>query len=188
LQGRFEEGIREATEALSRDPMSGMLNSGLAFVLMLARRYDECVKQALTATEVDPPMALCYWTLGAAYEAKGMYREACDAYEKCFEIGGAHGYLDSFAAHNHVRNGDTAKAWEVVRRMKEISKSSYVPEMVFVVAYEGLGENELAIDALQKAFARRETNLVMIKTWPHFDNLRDDPRFQEVERRVGLRR
>ena len=70
LQGRFEEAIREATEALSRDPMSGMLNSGLAFVLMLARRYDDCIKQALTATEVDPLMTLCYYTLGVSYQGK----------------------------------------------------------------------------------------------------------------------
>ena len=76
LQGHLEEAIREATEALSRDPMSGMLNSGLAFVLMLARKYDDCIKQALTATEVDPLMTLCYYTLGVAYEGKSMYREA----------------------------------------------------------------------------------------------------------------
>jgi TolB-like protein/Tfp pilus assembly protein PilF len=187
LQGRFEEGIREATEALSRDPMSGMLNSGLAFVLMLARRYDQCVKQALTATEVDPLMTLCYWTLGVAYEAKGMYREARDAYEKCFGIGGTHGFVNSFIVRIHVKCGDKNKGWESVREMKEISRTSYVPSMAFVIAYEGLGEHDLAIEALRQACADRETNTVMIKTWPHFDTLRDDPRFQEIERRVGLR-
>lgn len=187
LQGRFDEGIREATEALSRDPMSGLLNSGLAFVLMLARRYDECVKQALTGVAVDPLMTLCYWTLGVAYEAKGMYPEARDAYEKCFGIGGTHGYVNSFISRIRVKCGDKAKAWEGVREMKEISKTSYVPSMAFVIAYEGLGEHDLAIEALQQACASRETNLVMIKTWPHFDALRDDPRFQEIERRVGLR-
>jgi TolB-like protein len=187
LQSRFEEGICEATEALSRDPMSGMLNSGLAFVLMLARRYDQCIKQALTAVEVDPIMTLCYWTLGVAYEAKGMYREARDAYEKCFGIGGTHGYVNSFMVRIHVKCGDTAKARECVREMKAISRTSYVPSMAFVIAYEGLGEHDLAIEALQQACADRETNTVMIKTWPHFDSLRDDPRFQQVERRVGLR-
>jgi hypothetical protein len=60
--------------------------------------------------------------------------------------------------------------------------------MAFVLAYEGLGEHDLAIEALQRACVERETNTVMIKTWPHFDSLRDDPRFQEVERRVGFRK
>jgi tetratricopeptide (TPR) repeat protein len=187
LQGRFEEGIREATQALSHDPMSGMLNSGLAFVLMLARRYDECIKQALTGTEVDPLMTLCYWTLGVAYEANEMYREALNAYEKSVGIGGTHGYVNSFIARVHAKCGNKAEGWEGVQEMKEISKSSYVPAMAFVIAYEGLGEYELAIESLQQAYADREANVVMIKTWPHFDKLRDDPRFQEVERRVGLR-
>jgi DNA-binding winged helix-turn-helix (wHTH) protein/tetratricopeptide (TPR) repeat protein len=187
LQGRFEEGIREATEALSRDPMSGILNSGLAFVLMLARRYDECIKQALTATEVDPLMTLCYWTLGVAYDVKGMFREARDAYEKSIGMGGKHGYVNSFILRIHAKCGDKAKAWEGVREMKEISKNSYVPALAFVIAYEGLGEHELAIESLQKACAGRETNTVMLKTWPHLDSLRDDPRFVEVERRIGFR-
>lgn len=187
LQGRFEEGIREATEALSRDPMSGMLNSGLAFVLMLARRYDECIDQALTAIEIDPLMTLCYWTLGVAYEAKGMYQNARDAYERCFGIGGTHGYVNSFIVRIHVKRGDKAKGWEVLRDIEKISRVSYVPSMAFVIAYEGLGEHDLAIEALQQACAHRETNVVMIRTWAQFDSLRDDPRFQEVERMVGLR-
>ncbi len=187
LQGRFEEAIREAIEALSRDPMSGMLNSGLAFVLMLARRYDECIKQALTATEVDPLMTLCYWTLGVAYEGKGMYREVQDAYEKSVGIGGTHGYLNSFIAHAYAKCGEETKALERVLEMKEISKTSYVPTLAFAIAYEGLGQNELAIEMMQQSYAKRETNLVMIKSWPHFDGLRHDPRFHEIERRVGLR-
>lgn len=187
LQGRFEEGIREATEALSRDPMSGLLNSGLAFVLMLARRYDECIKQALTGTEVDPLMTLCYWTLGVAYEAKGMYPEALNAYEKSVGIGGTHGFVNSFIVRIQAKCGKKAKAWEALDEIKEISKSSYVPAMAFVIAYEGLGEYELAIASLQQAYANRETNLVFIKAWPHFDKIRNDPRFQDIERRVGLR-
>jgi DNA-binding winged helix-turn-helix (wHTH) protein/tetratricopeptide (TPR) repeat protein len=187
LQGRFEEGIREATEALSRDPMSGMLNSGLAFVLMLARKYDACIEQALTATEVDPEMTLCYWTLGVAYENKAMYRQALAAYEKCIGLGGTHGYVNSFIVRILAKSGEQSKALEGLRRIQEISKSAYVPHMAYVIAFDGLKENELAIASLQKACANRETNVVMIKTWPQFDNLRDDPRFQEVERRVGLR-
>ena len=154
---------------------------------MLARRYDDCIKQALTATEVDPLMTLCYYTLGVAYEGKGMYREAGDAYEKCIGIGGTHGYVNSFIAHAYAKCGEKTKALEQVREMKEISESSYVPALAFVIAYEGLGQNELAIEMMQRSCAKRETNLVFIKSWPHFDGLRHDPRFQEIERRVGLR-
>ena len=82
---------------------------------------------------------------------------------------------------------DATQLHEQVREMKEISESSYVPALAFVIAYEGLSQNELAIEMMQRSCANRETNLVCIKSWPHFDGLRHDPRFQEIERRVGLR-
>src|SRR5215469_741057 len=50
-QGRFDEAIYEATEAVSRDPMSALLNAGLAFVLLHAHRLDRAIEQAITALE-----------------------------------------------------------------------------------------------------------------------------------------
>jgi TolB-like protein/DNA-binding winged helix-turn-helix (wHTH) protein/Tfp pilus assembly protein PilF len=185
--GRFDEAIREATEALSRDPMSPLLNAGLAFVLLLARRYDQCIEQTLTAMNVDPGMMLTYFVLGTAYEKKGLYREAIASFEKGIALGGAVALQKSFIGHAYGSSGDHAKAWEIVGELTELSKSCYVPSFTFAIVYDGLGERELAIEALQKACANRDTDLVMIKGWPHFDNTREDPRFQEIERRVGLR-
>ena len=185
--GRFEEAIREATEALSREPMSPLLNASLAFVLMHARKYEECIKQALTAREVDPNMTLNYMTLGVAYEQQGMYREAVEAHEQGIALGGATAFSKAFIIHVHARSGEQENAWDKLRELQEMSKTRYVPSVAFVVAYEGLMEKELAIESLCRACENRETNLVLIRVWPHFDYLRDDPRFQEVERRVGLR-
>ena len=95
--------------------------------------------------------------------------------------------MNSFIAHAYAKCGEKTKALEQVREMKEISENSYVPALAFAIAYEGLSQNELAIEMMQRSCANRETNLVFIKSWPHFDGLRHDPRFQEIERRVGLR-
>jgi TolB-like protein/Flp pilus assembly protein TadD len=185
--GRFEEAIHEATEALSRDPMSALLNAGLAFVLLHARKLERCIEQALTAAEVDPNMTLCYMTLGVVYEQQGKYREAIEAYEKCIALGGAVAFSKAFIGHVHGKSGEREKAWDELRELQELSKTRYIPSIALVIVYDGLGERELAIESLRKAYENRETNLIMIKVWPHFDNLRDDPRFQEIERRVGLR-
>jgi TolB-like protein/Tfp pilus assembly protein PilF len=185
--GRFEEAIREATEALSRDPMSALLNAGLAFVLLQARKLDQCIEQALTAVEVDPNMTLCYWTLGTAYEQQGKYREAIEAYEKCIALGGAVALSKAFIGHVYAKSGEREKAWDALRELQELSKTRYVPSVASAVVYDGLMKKDFAIEALNRACENRDTNLIVIKVWPHFDNLRDDPRFQEIERRVGLR-
>jgi len=187
LLGHAEEAIREATEALSREPMSNVLNHALAFVLMLARKYDECIEQVFTAIEVDPQMTLSYWTLGVAYEQKGMYEQALEAYEKGISLGGAIGFSRAFIVHAHAKLGDRSKAQAALCELKEASKSTYIPVLAYVIAYEGLMEKELALESLQSSCENRETNLIMLKVWPHFDGIRENPKFQEIERRVGLR-
>jgi TolB-like protein len=185
--GRFEEAISEATEALSRDPMSGLLNAGLAFVLLLARKLDQSIEQAHTALEVDPNMTLSYWTLGTAYEQQGRYQEAVETYEKGIALGGALVISRALIARAQGKSGDRERAWGAIRELQELSKTRYVSGFSLAIVYEGLMERELAIKALESACENRATNLIQMKAWPHFDNLRDDSRFQEIERRVGLR-
>jgi tetratricopeptide (TPR) repeat protein len=185
--GRFEEAIHEATQALSRDPMSPLLNACLAFVLLLARRYDHCMEQAFTTIEVDPGMILSYFTLGTAYEQKGQLAAAIEAYEKGIVLGGPVALQKAFIGHVHGSAGEHKKAWDILQELKTLSGTAYVPQVTFVIVYDGLGERELAFEALERACENRDTLLVFLNTWPQFDRIRDDPRFQEVARRVGLR-
>ena len=185
--GRSDEAIHEASEALTRDPMSGLLNAGLAWVLLNSRRTDRCIKQALTAIEVDPNMTLSYWTLGTAYELIGEYGASIEALEKGIAVGGAIALSKAFIAHVRARMGEKEKAWDAIRELDHLSKIQFVPAMAFAIVFDGLAERNLAIQALNRAYENRETNLVQIKAMPHVDTIRDDPRFEEIERRVGLR-
>jgi tetratricopeptide (TPR) repeat protein len=164
FRGRFEESIHEAHEGQIRDPMSGAINVGVVFALLCARQFDACVEQSLTAIDVDPQMTFTYASLGMAYEAKGM-----------------------FAGHAHAASGNHAKARELLTELQRLSRQMYIPFWSFAVVHEGLGEIELAIECLEKAIENRETLPVTIKALPSFDKLRNHSRFQEIERRVGLR-
>ena len=131
-------------------------------------------------------MVLSYWTLGVAYEQKGLFEQAIDAYQKAIDVGSAPAYPNAFLVHAYARSGQLDQARACFAQLEEFSKTRYVPQLAFVTAYEGLGEMDLALDALEKSCCLRETNLILIKVWHHFDSLRQYPRFQEVERRVGL--
>jgi TolB-like protein/Flp pilus assembly protein TadD len=186
--GRFEDAIREAREGQRRDPMSGIMNAGLAFVLVAARQFDACIEQSHTAIDVDPNVTFTYLSLGAAYEQKGMYKDAVSAWEKGIALGGGASVQKAMIGHSHAVSGDDSRAREVLQELQSSCHYSYVPSWCFAVVYEGLGETELAIESLRKAVENREAVLVTIKVWPHFDKLRDHPHFQEIERRIGLRK
>jgi tetratricopeptide (TPR) repeat protein len=187
FRGRFEESIREAHEGQIRDPMSGVINAGVAFALVCARQFDACIEQSLTAIDVDPQMTFTYWSLGLAYEAKGMFVEALTAHEKGLALGGSPALHIPMAGHAHAASGNHAKARELLTELQRLSRQMYIPFWSVAMVHEGLGEIELAIECLEKAIENRETLPVTIKALPPFDKLRNDSRFQEIERRVGLR-
>jgi hypothetical protein len=94
----------------------------------------------------------------------------------------------AFLIHAYSRSGQLAQARRHLAQLEELAKTRYVPQMAFVIAYEGLREIDLALDAVEKSCSLRESNLIMIRVWPHFDALRNHPRFHEVERQVDLRK
>lgn len=188
LMGRFEEAILEATEGQRRDPMSGVMNAALAFVLVNAGRYDWCIEQSLTTIDIDPALTFTYVSLAMAYERKGMFREAIVTNEKGLALGGSTAFHQSAIGHAYGSSGDHVRAREILLELQQKSEHGYIPFWSQAIVYDGLGENELAIGLLQQALKRREAMLVSLKVWPLLENSRVDPRFQEIERRVGLLR
>lgn len=63
---------------------------------------------------------------------------------------------------------------------------SLSPGMTSPMYYAGLGEKEQAFACLEKAFAQHDAGLTELKKEVPFDDLRSDPRFRELMRRVGL--
>jgi len=179
--GRCREAVSEATEAQVRDPLSGVLNAGLAWTLFAARDYEKCLKQSLTATELDPNSLFARITAGLAYEQNGMYRESIAEFQEGINRHGGSMFL-GFQGHTFARSGDKASAWNNIHRMEELSKTSAYLALV----YAGLEEKDLAIRSLEVAYEDRDSFLVFARMAPQFDNLRSDSRFQDLLRRMNF--
>jgi hypothetical protein len=54
------------------------------------------------------------------------------------------------------------------------------------VIYSGLGELDQTLAWLERGIQQRDPRMVFLKVEPRWNNLRDDPRFQDLLRRVGL--
>ena len=53
-------------------------------------------------------------------------------------------------------------------------------------AYAEAGERDLAFQWLEKAFAERTPQLLHMVAFPDFDDLREDPRYKDLIRRIGI--
>jgi len=66
------------------------------------------------------------------------------------------------------------------------SKRQYVAPFYVAIVYAGLGENERALDWLEKAYADHSNAIVFLKVDPQLDTLRSNPRFRELQRKLRL--
>ena len=183
--GRYREAVSEAIEAQVRDPLSGVLNAGLAWTLWAAREYDKCVEQSRTATELDPNSLFSRIAAGVSYEQNEMYRESIAEFQEGINRHGGPMFL-GFQGHALARSGDKASGWDNIHRMEELSKTTFVTPAYLALTYAGLEENDLAIRSLQAAYENRDTFLVFTRLLPQFDNLRSDPRFGDLLRRMNF--
>jgi tetratricopeptide (TPR) repeat protein len=94
--------------------------------------------------------------------------------------------LLSALGHAYAVSGERDKANQILTELREASRQRYVNPYLLAVIYLGLGDKDQAFVWLDKAFQDRSSFLIWLKVEPQFDSLRDDPRFQDLLRRVGL--
>ncbi len=78
--------------------------------------------------------------------------------------------------------------WQQVLEFNRESEKRGQPvdSIYMATSYARLGERDEAFKWLEKAYEERKTELVWLKVSPKWDNIRSDPRFADLVRRVGL--
>ncbi len=61
-----------------------------------------------------------------------------------------------------------------------------LPLYIVATYHVELGEKDKALAILNQMYEAHANDLVTLKVDPRFDSLRDDPRFQDLLRRIGL--
>jgi TolB-like protein/Tfp pilus assembly protein PilF len=184
--GRSEEAIEEAKLTQKLDSISLIINADLAWNYYLARRYDEAIEQCRNTLELDPNFFAVHRYLGLAYEQKAMYAEAITELTKAATLSGGSAQLKAALGHAYATSGVKSRAREILGELEETAKVRYVSPYDIATVYAALGEKDQAFNWLHKAYDERSSWLAYLKVNPVFDNLRSDPRFIELLRRVGL--
>ncbi|HYE66588.1 MAG TPA: winged helix-turn-helix domain-containing protein, partial [Pyrinomonadaceae bacterium] len=181
LMGRHTEALAEIKRAQELDPLRVSLRGFEAFRLFLARRYDEAI-ELRRSVEVETGMG--YTGLGFMYEAKGMYAEAVNEFQKAISIYGETTGILCYLGSALALSGRREEAQAILDKLKRTKE--YVSPTELATVYISLGDKERGLAMLEKAYAAHDLQLQTLKVDWHFDSLRSDPRFQDLMRRVGL--
>jgi adenylate cyclase len=181
--GRFNEAIAAEKKALELDPLSTFLNTDLAFFLYWARRYEEATAQIRKTLELDPNNAFAHSILGWCLIGKGSKAEARTEFQKATTLDDLPWYVSSLGYACAV-SGDRAKAEQILRDLEDLSKQRYVSPANRASVYLGLGENEKALDWLEKAYEDRDPIFWWIDGDQLYDSVRNEPRFQALVQKI----
>lgn len=180
--GRFAEAEPSYKRALELEPATITTNRNFGGFLFVTRRYEESLAQMKKTVELDPASQLSHFSLANALLLLGRYAEAVEAYARSREIAGR---PDQAAA---MRSSFQRGGWRGF--VLDYQKSGWSPEFrvnyVAASRLASIGETEKALDALEQAVAEREGFVPLINVDPRLDPLRDEPRFKELLRKVGL--
>ncbi|HEX5734154.1 MAG TPA: protein kinase [Blastocatellia bacterium] len=183
---RLEEAKTETTRAQDLDPLSLPIMTNVGWIHHLSRRYDRAIDAYKKAIEMDPYFILARRRLGQSYEQKGMFDEAIAEFQKTLAIFA--GDTESIAAlgHAYAASGREAEAYDVIEKLTQLGTQRYIPSYFNARIHTALGQTDKAFQWLEKAYEERYGFLIYMKVEPSFDPLRQDPRFLELARRVGL--
>src|SRR5437899_1516452 len=181
---QFDSAISEAKRAIELDPLSLVINADTSWIYFSARRYDEAEAQVRKTLEIGPQFFLAHYYLGEVLQFKAHLSEAIAEFQKAFELNNDP-YSLAMLGQAYGRNGQRDEAQKILARLNEEAKSHYVAPYALALVQIGLGDKDRAIEELDHAYREQETNYLFgIKVDPMLDDLRGDPRFEALVRRV----
>jgi serine/threonine protein kinase/Tfp pilus assembly protein PilF/TolB-like protein len=181
-RGRWDEAIAEFRTAIEFEPTSYFHQIVYLTCLAQARRYDEAARQMDRLAELNPGNAFrLYWHNAGALMTQEDPREAFGRWVKYYKLAGAD--------ERTIRLYETiyqAEGWPAVMREQARRNKLDPVEHEFLIAaiHAQIGDNDTAMEFLEKSYARREFWMAHLRVEPRLDPLRSDPRFEDLVRRV----
>ncbi len=184
--GRHPEALTQVKRARELDPLSLITNSAEGQFLFFAGRPDEALARLNKTLEFDPSFWHSHLILSQVYAAKGMFAEAVAEADKAAQFSGGNSQAVATKGYALAKSGKITEARDALAELQKLSTEKYVAPYNFAIIYNGLGETATALDYLEKAFAEKNVLVVFLKVDPKWNNLRTEPRFIELIRRMNF--
>jgi tetratricopeptide (TPR) repeat protein len=179
--GRFAESEAEFVRAKALDPLSGSIRTSFGNMLYMARRYDEAIAELGSSLEIDPGAPATYFNLAFAYHQKGLLDQAANEAQRGLQVT-RHRMLIAELGRLAAQAGRRAEALEALRQVI----AAGLPPNEIATIYAALGDRDRAFEYLRRAEREHATGLLWAKVDPALDSLRDDARFANLLRTLGL--
>jgi len=182
--GRIDEALAWQQRARQLDPLA---NDGeVGWILFHAHRYDEAIRELRTELQANPDSAWAQWILSFELICNAQPDQAIPIMEELVPKSERSPGNVQLLAAAYARAGNRTEARRLIEELKQRRQKGYVPAGAFIHAYLALGEYDEAFFWFEEAYKEQSQILQFLKVHPFFDPVRSDPRFVDLQRRVGL--
>ena len=185
--GMHDDSIIEAKRAQELDPISPITTWLLGTVFYYARQYDQAIEECQKALEIDPSNFMTHVLLSMAYIEKGAYNEAIAQLQKGMDISEKDSQPQIMRLIiTYVVSGKTDELKRLFEELSKGSRQDYFSPYFIASLYLNFGQIDKTFEWLERAYEEHDHWIIALKVDPKFDNLRSEPRFTALLKKVGL--
>jgi tetratricopeptide (TPR) repeat protein len=173
-------------KALSLDPLTMVIHTTVGDAYYYAREYERSLVYYRKAIELDPRFDGAHTDLARSLEALGRFDEARREYEEGRKLSGGVAGPSFGLGHLAASSGNEAAARQILGELIEARSNRVVSAWGIAALHASLGDVDEAFRWLEVAVGERASGLIFLRVHPRLDSIRQDPRYQNLLRRVGL--
>jgi tetratricopeptide (TPR) repeat protein len=168
------------------DPAALSTNFVLGWLQSVTQRHDEALAQYRLISQLAPDFPLAYLGLGWAHLGKGEFQDAMAFFSNANSLLKCNGLLAGCMGHCYARMGNQDEAKRLLALLGNAPAGSQPAWISMAAICVGLGDSERASQYLDQAFEAQDVALPLRLLNPEFDGLRHQPRYHELNARMGL--
>jgi tetratricopeptide (TPR) repeat protein len=185
--GRRDQALAEAQKIRSLDPAYPFTSFDESGVYYHQRDYKSLIEAGQRSVITNPNVWSGHYFLAVGYQGSGNLEQAVPEYQRAVDLSQRDSDTMAGLAHAYAAMGKRAEAEKILGDLQRQSKTSYVSPYMIAVIYSGLRQNDKAFQFLEKAYQERSPDIAyFLRADLRLDTLRQDPRFQDLLRRVGF--
>lgn len=184
--GRDEEALRESQHAREFDPTSPLYVALEASFVAYAGHVDEARQQLQGVLRAAPGFWIAHLVLGWLESDAGRYASAVVEFRKASELSGGSQQAVAMLGFALARAGRKPEAQAMLASLVARSEHEYLPATSIATIYCGLGDNDHALEWLERGYAARDVRMTFLRVDHRWDALRGDPRFVALMRKMRL--
>lgn len=184
--GKTDEALAQVRRALDKNPLSTYISEELGCASYYAHRYEQAMSFSRDTLRTDPSYALAHYNLARALGQQRMYGQAIAELNTAISTWGRSTMLVSELAYDYAASGRKAEARKLLDELQRRSANEFIDPYPIAWIYVALGDNDKALQSLERAYEVRSAWMPWIKLEPKFDALRTEPRFRSMLGRLNL--